>query len=244
MSATLVTMSNSYEGGRVKPASPGKAIAARRKYLGLTQPDVVERTNNVINGSLLTRLETDRKSPGSLSLSKYNALVAVLQWTNEEFKAATGVAPVSQSLPNIMEYLPSSQIPIVGSVSAGLASVGGDMEGLDTLPVDLNAAGLQNVNPRDLVWMRVNGDSMISETVSKALPHGALVLVEVNAVPQNSDVVVAWLENRETAVIKQYRESADVILRSYNPRGPLFRLEDEPVDVRGVVRLVQYKPGA
>jgi len=227
----------------VAPASAGAAIKARRLYLGLSQEEVAERTRGVINMRMLSRLENNHKSPSSLSLSKYNALVRVLQWSTQEFKEATGAAPVTESLPNSLEYSPSSRIPIVGSVSAGLTTVGGDMTELDTLPVDLAAAGLHHVNEHDLVWMRVNGDSMISETVSKSIPHGSMVLVEIGAIAQNHDVVVAWLEHREAAVIKQYRESADVILRSYNPRGPLFRLEDEPVDVRGVVRLVQYRPG-
>lgn len=226
------------------PATPGAAIRARRIYLGLSQEDIAESTSNVINLRLLSRLENNHKSPASLSLSKYNALTKVLRWTSQEFRDATGVAPVTESLPVASEYVPSHYIPIVGTVSAGLTNLGGDMDGMDTLPVDLHAAGLAHVNHHDLVWMRVNGDSMISESAAASIPHGAMVLVEVGAVAKNHDLVIAWLENRETAVIKQYREASDVILRSYNPSGPVFRITDEPIDVRGVVRLVQYKPGA
>lgn len=243
MVATLSDMTNRARRKGVPPASPGRAIAARRNYLGLTQPDVVDATNNVINGSLLSRLETDRKSPASLSITKYNALVKVLRWTHAEFEEATGAAPATSDVPGAIPYRPGIQVPIVGTVSAGLRHFGGDTEGMDTIPVDLNAAGLEHANTNDLVWLQVNGDSMISESAATNIPHGAMVLVEVGAIPRNRDVVVAWLENRETAVLKQYREESNVILRSYNPAGPVFRLSDEPVDVRGVVRLVQFRLG-
>lgn len=113
----------------------------------------------------------------------------------------------------------------------------------DTLPVDLEASGLRHVNPQDLVWMLVNGDSMVSERASRSVPQGSLVLVEVGALPRHGDMVVAWLPARDTAVIKQFQEGSDSVLRSYNLAGPVFRLGEEPLEIRGVVRLVQYKPG-
>lgn len=228
---------------RVGPRTPGNAIAARRRYLGLSQTDVADRTNGIINERLLTRLENNHKSASSLSLTKYNALVSVLQWTPNEFMEATGVAPVHDELPNARAYRPNVQIPLVGTVGAGLASIGGSMQNAETLPIDLEASGLQHVNPRDLVWMLVNGDSMVSEHASRSVPQGSLVLVEVGALPRHGDMVVAWLPARDTAVIKQFAEGSDSVLRSYNLAGPVFRLGEEPLEIRGVVRLVQYKPG-
>lgn len=230
---------------RVAPATPGSAIRARRSYLGLKQEDIVERTNNVINMRLISRLENDHKSPASLTLTKYNALVAALQWTRQEFQDATGVAPTSEeTLPGSRPYRPTVDIPIAGTVSAGLANLGGSMDAAETMPVDLPAVGLTGVNTHDLVWLRVNGDSMMSEKAARYVPPGSYVLVEVGAVPRNGEMVVAWLPNRDTAVLKEYQESGDPILRSYNPSGPVFRLRDEPIEVRGVVKLVQFKPGA
>lgn len=229
---------------RVSPATPGAAIRARRAYLGFKQEDIVERTRNVVNMRLLSRLENDHKSPSSLSISKYNALVGALQWTPTEFEDATGVAPVTvESIPGARPYEPSLEIPVAGTVSAGLTMLGNRMDDAETIPIDLEAAGLAGVNPSDLVWLRVNGDSMMSDYASRYVPQGSLVLVEVGAAPRSGSLVVAWLDNREIAVLKQYQEDGDPILRSYNPRGPVFRLQDEPVDVRGVVRLVQFKPG-
>lgn len=228
---------------RAPPASPGAAISARRYYLGLKQEDVVERSNNVINMRLISRLENDHKSPASLSISKYNALVAALEWTRAEFQDATGVAPASEVLPGATPYAPNLEIPVAGTVSAGLTHLGGSMIDAETIPIDLEAAGLAGVNAQDLVWLRVNGDSMVSDAASRFVPPSSIVLVEVGGLPTDGDLVVAWLENRDVMVLKQYREGGDPILRSFNPSGPVFRLRDEPVEVRGVVRLVQYKPG-
>lgn len=227
-----------------RPATPGDAIRSRRIYLGLQQEDLVERSNGALNFKLLSRLENNRKNPKDLTISKYNALVEVLQWTNDEFRENVGVAPQSESLPGSLPYVPSVQVPVIGTVSAGLAHVGEPMDEADTLPVDLDAAGLKGVNPKDLVWLTVNGDSMISEAATASVPHKSRVLVELGAQPRDGDIVVAWLENHDTAVIKQYQERGDAVLRSYNPGGPVFRLGNEPFDVRGVVRLVQFKPGA
>lgn len=239
----LATMPRETPTRRVAPATAGSAIRARRNYLGLKQEDIVERSNHVINMRLLSRLENNHKSPASLTLTKYNALVAVLQWTREEFMEATGVAPTVEELPDSVPYRPSTEVPIVGTVSAGLSSLGGHVQDAETLPIDLTAAGLPGINPNDLVWLRVNGDSMVSDYAARHVPQGSLVLVEVGAIPRDGELVVAWLDNRDMAVLKQYRESGDPILRSYNPSGPVFRLSDEPVDVRGVVKLVQFRPG-
>jgi len=227
----------------VRPKSPGTAIAARRKYLGLTQADVAELSHGVLNERLQTRIENDEKSVASLALTKYHSYLDVLQWTFREFKDATGYAPAVEEMPHARPYNPSFWVPIAGTVSAGLTSIGGEMDDVDTMPVDLEAQGLQGVNRNSLVWLIVNGDSMVSDTVARNIPRGSMVLVEVGGLPSDGDLVVAYLPKRDAMVVKQYRESADAVLRSYNPTGPAFRAADEPIEVRGVVKLVQFKPG-
>src|SRR5690606_7862812 len=107
----------------VKPSSPGNAIAARRRWLGLTAEDVVERTGGSINLKLLSQLENNHYDPGDLRLSKYKALLDALHWTPAEFEEATGVPPlVSDPLPGAEDFEPVLRIPVMGTVSAGLAA--------------------------------------------------------------------------------------------------------------------------
>lgn len=239
----LVSMTTDRPRRRIPPKSAGAAIAARRKYLGLTQEELADRTNNIINVRLQTRLENNKMSAATLTLTKYNALVAGLQWTREEFMAATGVAPASEEIPGSFPFHPSIRVPVLGTVSAGLASIGGEMDDVETMPVDLEASGLRGINPDSLVWLIVNGDSMVSETAGRHVPPGSRVLVEVGGLPTDGDLVIAYLGARDTYVVKKFREQSQTVLRSLNPSGPVFRLGDEPLEIRGVVKLIQYKPG-
>lgn len=225
----------------VKPASPGAAIAARRRYLGLSQEDVVRLTNGAINLKLLSQLENDHKHPKTMRLAKYQALLSALRWTPAEFEEATGVPPLtSDPLPGAEDFEPVLRIPVMGTVSAGLAAFEEIVEADSFVQVDPRLApGLASIPPDALVALTVNGDSMISDSAARMVPHGAHVVVEVGAIPTHGDLVVAWLPNRETLVIKLYQEGRDVVLKSYNPRGPVFRLGEEPIEVRGVVRMVQ-----
>lgn len=232
----------------VRPLSTGHAIASRRKWLGLTAEDVVERTNNAINLKLLSQLENNRYDPRKLTLGKYQALLRVLKWTPAEFEEATGVPPLtSEYLPGATEYTPTLRVPVMGTVSAGLAAIEemGEAESYVHIDPGLSPA-LASAAPRNLYALRVNGDSMVSDKASLTVPDGSIVIVEVGAVAEHGNLVVAWLPNRETLVVKLFQEGrdgeGDVVLRSYNPRGPMFRLGAEPIEVRGVVRLVHIVP--
>lgn len=229
----------------VAPSSPGAAIKARRTYLGLTADDVVELTGKVINLRLLTRLENDHISPSTLRVGKYRALLAVLKWTPSEFEEATGVAAVAgepDDLPGARPYSPTLRIPIAGSVSAGLQAVQMDADFTDHLYLDPSLPGLRNRREADLVALRVNGDSMVSERAGMTIRPGSHVIVELGAIPSDGDIVAAWLPQRDTAVIKEFKEGFDAVLRSLNPAGPVFRLGTEPIEVRGVVRAVIAYP--
>lgn len=228
----------------VGPLSSGHAIASRRKWLGLTAEELVERTDGHINLKLLSQLENNHYEISDLRLVKYKALLGALQWTPSEFEEVTGVPPLtSESIPGAEAYTPTLRVPIVGSVSAGLAAIEEMVEADAYLHIDPRLSpAISRANPGSLYGLKVNGDSMISDYASKIVPDGSHVVVEVGAAPEHGDLVVAWLPNRETLVLKLYQEDNHVVLRSYNPRGPVFRLGQEPIEVRGVVRMVQIIP--
>lgn len=221
--------------------TPGAAIRGRRSALRLTSEDVYEMTGGAINQKMLSRLENDHVGIQTLRVTKLTALLSVLKWTVDELEEATGVK-LSQGLPGTEAYSPTLRLPILGTVAAGMHDVvHGMAEPVDYLTVDPYASGLRGRDADSLVVLLVDGDSMLSESAARKIPHGANVIVELGAAPSNGDIVVAWLPDRETAVLKEWREEG-AVLRSYNPRGPVFRLADTEFDVRGVVRLVQYRP--
>ena len=221
--------------------SPGAAIAARRRALDLRAEDVASLTRGVINEKMLSRLENDHFSITQLRVTKLTALLGALRWTARDLEEATGVT-LDQGLPGAETYAPSFRVPVLGTISAGLRDVTQSMESpADYITVDAHAEELRGRPHNALVALKVTGDSMVSENVSRSIPVGARVIVELGAAPVDNDVVAAWLPDYGTAVLKRWREEG-AVLRSLNPLGPVFRAADTPVEVRGVVRLVQFKP--
>lgn len=220
---------------------PGAAIAARRRALDLTSEDIAALTKGVINQKLLSRLENDHLSVTQLRVTKLTALLGALRWTVRDLEEATGVT-LDQGLPGAETYAPSFRIPILGTISAGLRDVEQSMENpTDYITVDAHAEELRGRPHSALVALRVTGDSMVSESVARSIPAGSRVVVELGAIPSDNDVVAAWLPEHGTAVLKRWREEG-AVLRSVNPMGPIFRAADTTIDVRGVVRLVQFRP--
>lgn len=225
-----------------RPASTGAAIRARRNYLGLKADDVVELTGGSISLKLLSKIENNHVSPAGLKLGKYRTLLAALQLSPAEFAELTGIEaalPEPEELPGASPYVPSLRIPLIGTVSAGLREVDVD-EAAEHIVLDPNLPGVRGRAVTNLVAVRVNGDSMVSDRVSQSIRPGSHVIVELGALPQTGDVVAVWLTDRNMAVIKEYRDGPDSVLRSYNPTGPVFRLGDEPFEIRGVVRTVIF----
>lgn len=229
----------------VRPTSPGHAIAARRKWLGLSAEDLVERTDGAINLKLLSQLENNHYDPKDLRLGKYMALLSGLQWTPSEFEEATGVPPLATegSLRGAESYVPTLSIPIVGTISAGMMGAEEYVEAEGHLSIDVMIAPqLASIPPNRLVSMRVNGNSMASEKAARQIAPGSYVVIELGAIPTDGSLVAAWLPRRDLAVLKEYREDTSTVLRSYNPGGPVFRLGDEEIEVRGVVRMIVTIP--
>lgn len=223
---------------------PGRAVAGRRSYLGKSGPDIERETNGAIYVKLLSQIENGKKSLFSLSNSKLRALIQALEWTNRQFEEETGV-PVGYDpdpIPGALPYDPSLQAPIYASVRAGLGVGAVEPEVKGYMGLDPNLPGLRG-RPKDkLVVLPVNGGSMVSPKAHESIPAGSFVAVEVGAIPEQDDVVVAWIHDLELAVLKKFNEGPEVVLSSYSPRGPVFRSSEVQFDVRGVVRMVFRKP--
>lgn len=228
---------------RTESRQAGREIAARRAFLDKSRAQIVVETNGVIYEKLLARIETGEKSVSSLKLTEYTALLGALEWTPTDFTEATGVEmPAANPVPGNVPFHASVQIPIYGSVSAGLSLAEIDEIPSNFLSLDPSLPGLKGRPLSSMGVLTVNGDSMVSPIAAKGIPEGSMVLVEWGAMPRDNDLVVAWLGEHGTAVLKQFSEGGEVILRSFNPKGPVFRLGSTDVDLRGVVRLIMRRP--
>lgn len=228
----------------VRPSSPGTAIRARRIYLGLQQDDIVARTGGVINAKLLSRLENDHVHPGSLRLGKYRALLTSLEWTPQEFEEATGVAPATadDDFPSAEPYLPTHRVPVAGTVSAGLKNVTKYSEFDVFLPIDGEHPAIRG--REHLFAFEVDRDALVSDAAARMIPPHSMIIVELSAEPSVEDLVIAWLPERNRAVVMHKHENEHAIVHSYSPSGPVYRLGGEIVDVRGVVRMIQVFPSS
>lgn len=229
---------------RDRVGTPGHALYVRRAELGLTRADVERATNNRVTEKTLQRYENGENDLSVMNLDLYRSLLEALQWSATDFQLATDVNVRAPEIPGAQPYRTTIAVPFVGTASAGLGHDAEMNHSHEMVPLDARLPGLMNRAADTLRLVKINGDSMVSETAARGIAPGSMVVVEIDAVPRDNDIVVAWLPERETIVVKRYRESSDAILRSINPRGPVFRVSEEDVEVRGVVRTVIFNPNA
>ena len=119
--------------------------------------------------------------------------------------------------------------PLPGAAAEGLALVTVEMKDTPGVPAELAR------NP-DTFALRVRGDSMIEEQIR----DGDLILVQSVPAPGDGDTVLAMV--RGAATVKRFfREDGRVLLRPANERLEPVVVEEEDVEIRGVVVAVIRK---
>lgn len=219
----------------------GRTIASRRAFLGKSGSDIENETGGVIYAKLLYRIENGDKRVDGLPYAKLRRLMYALEWTPEEFSEAVGLDLPTPSVPNAAPYAPRHEIPVFETVAAGLASTPAEDEIVGMHYLDPSLVGLRGRNVESMVVVTVNGDSMASPDVMRDIPDGSMVVVELGARPREGDVVVAWIESMDVAVIKRYGVDHHAVLTSYKPDGPVFRANEHEIDIRGVARQLVRK---
>lgn len=219
----------------------GARIRAQRAFIGKSRPDIEKETGGLIYRDLQKRVEDGQKKVRTIHLRHLKAWIDALNWTPAQFEEATGVGLPETHVPGSSPFDGRMQVPLYGDVAAGIMGVEMDEKPETFIALDPTLPGLKGRKPSRLGVLKVNGNSMVSPNAAQTVPEGSLVLVEWGATPSHGDLVVAWLPEHETAVLKQFQEGRDIVLRSLNPSGPAFRASEEP-DVRGVVRLVMRRP--
>lgn len=221
----------------------GARIRARRAFLNKSRPDLAKATDNVLYVELQKRIEDGDKKVRTLTVPQAAAYMRELDWTPEEFERETGVEVpyASLAVPGSEPYEGGLQVGYYGTVAAGLHGIEHEDEAERMVPIDPLLPGIRGRNTKQLGLLRVNGDSMVSPRAAESIPEGSVVLVEWGAAPADRDIVVAWLDSHDTAVLKEYQEGPETVLRSFSPEGPVFRADALP-SIRGVVRTIMRKP--
>lgn len=233
---------------------PDWAMALRERRQGLDKSQAeVAREAALLNQTEVSRLERGLLHPTlDLGAAKLKALLKALEWSWGEFVHATGLeldlgeALEPRSLSTPQPYIPALEIPLLGTVSAGMRAI--ELYENPAHRVRVDGAFLPKGTRLDRLFaLRVEGDSMVSEEIT-GIPPGALVIAERGRRPELGDVVVVWVRclasNYEGGVLKVWSDGEDgQVLKSWNPRGPVFRLlECEEMRVQGVVQLVLTTP--
>ncbi|GGJ56413.1 LexA family protein [Deinococcus roseus] len=135
------------------------------------------------------------------------------------------------------------KIPIYGTVGAGLKKIHANDHPEEYVEFDMRELP-KAIDVAKLFILVVNGDSMSDDYVSRQIPHGSKILVESDAVPTDGKIVVAWIPELETGVVKQYfAKGENTLLRSYKVGGPTFWASQYPdMVLEGVVRRVIWEP--
>lgn len=228
-----------------------RAIRQRREALGKSQGQLARESQGRLNQTEISRLERGLVHPTqSMGAAKLEALLRALDWTPADFAHATGLEYPGLGLQAVgaLPYRPHLRVPLLGEVAAGMHPVEVLGEREEYLMVDEEF--LPKGTRRDRLFaLRVVGDSMISDELV-GIPPGSVVLAEADRLPAPGEIVVVWVRcpkvGFEGGVIKVWSEGDDgQVLKSLNPKGPVFRLFDcDEVRVQGVFRLVMTPPSA
>lgn len=249
----------------------GEAIRERREWVGFETATACAlaserlelddpRSYKAFSQSSLSRWELDKTGSAIESAhgKSLRTLAYLLRWTSTEFEANVGV-PIGR-VPQLEDPLQTDDgafldrlgepvnltvsIPQYGSVAAGIVG----FERRDT-PVKYSRYAREELpasieDPTRLFLVRANGSSMYQEGMPRPVPDGAWLIVEIGASPRNGDIVIAYIEERDIGVVKEYREEAEAtLLRSYKRGGPAFWTSDYPeMRIVGVVRRITYEP--
>lgn len=109
-------------------------------------------------------------------------------------------------------YLPTKRIPLISWVQAGKWRENGNMNYDEYIPTDISI-------PDECFALRVNGDSMTSQTGGRSIPDGAIVIVKPCELPPedlNHKVVIAVNDDGETVMKELVLDGSAAYLKPWN----------------------------
>lgn len=176
----------------------GEKLKEARKAKQLTQKELAAKIGAAHNS--ISNWENNQNKPDPDTIQNLCWALDVLP--NYFF------APIKQDthhLSNLIPFRPTGDVPILGSIPAGLAALAlEDIEGYTCVDVR---------NPEECFALRVKGDSMINAGIRP----GDLVIIRYQSCADNGQIVACRV-NGDEATLKRFKQQNNtVILLPENP---------------------------
>jgi SOS-response transcriptional repressor LexA len=214
-------------------------LKERRVQLHKSQEELAAQSKNVLNQTVISRLERGQSQPlESLSLKELVAYLSVLELNLESFLQLTKLEFPFESLEqaDVLEQVKRFQVKpkwqrftVRGTVSAGRVSSHDNNE--EEIIIPREHLVKKGADPKFVSVYLVNGDCMISEEARhthKNIAPGDYVAVDTKNKAKPGDIVVAWWAEEEKLVIKRFKiEREAIILYPTSPAHPPLVLKHE-----------------
>ena len=188
-----------------------------------------------------------------MSEQQFAAAVGVSRGAVQQWERPGGTAPRRVNQPRVAELLGLSLAQLMSAGSNALPGVGLRAEVPLVSEVEAgNYTVIDNLEPRrhgktvtvsvpvlrHTYALRVNGDSMVSDT-GDSFPEGSIIVVEPEMASSPGDYVIALLEDGETTFKQLIRREGALFLKPLNVRYPMRPLG--AALIVGVVREVSKR---
>lgn len=137
-------------------------------------------------------------------------------------------------IPGKQASVPTMQVPIVGTIQAGLPVPVMDATSVDEADDADRIEVTADLAPRGegIYALRVKGDSMIDALINE----GDIVVMQHASTANNGEMVAAWIKDQEETTLKRYyHENGRVRLQPANPTMDPIYVKPENLEIQGRV---------
>lgn len=185
-----------------KVSTTGERIKAAMLNNGMRQADLVQATG--LGKSAISQYISDKVTPKQ---DKVYLLARALN-VSESWLMGLDVNP-DRVTPNMTPYRPTGQIPILGTIPAGIATLAvEDIEGYTAVDV---------CRPEECFALRMKGDSMINAGI---YPDD-LVIIRMQNYAENGQIVACRINGDESTLKRFTKQDDTIVLVPENPKYPV-----------------------
>jgi hypothetical protein len=211
----------------------GRAIAARRAFLGLSGQEINQRTGQLVYPKLLSRLETGKKHPAEMPIQRFLALASSLEWTPVELAEGIGIRYPQSGSVESGQFL---RVPFFPNLHTAITAP--DTARLMELPrsfVDLVREGGAGT--------MADGNLLGTHEARDRIPVGSVIGVHFGEPPAPGQIAVGWSNGFQLPVLWVHKlERAAVSVAAFDGTGPVHTLNISELDIRGHIIYVVRQP--